>query len=58
MAVSLAVENASRNGFPHAQGFTLDWQKPVDRQFPLILGSDVLYELKNHQHCSDSLTAC
>ncbi len=48
IAVSLAVENAHRNGFQNAQGLVLDWNCPLPRKFPIILGCDILYDWKNH----------
>jgi len=46
-AVELALENAARNGFPHAHGILLDWRQPPDRQFPFIVAADVTYDRTN-----------
>ncbi len=49
LAVSLALENARRNGFSAARGLQLDWNDPPTLEpFPLVLASDVLYEKKLH----------
>lgn len=48
-AVDLALRNAARNGLINAAGLVLDWRKPVDRRFPLLLASDVLYDRANHE---------
>jgi predicted nicotinamide N-methyase len=47
-AVALARENAQRNGFPDAQGVAFDWHEPPRLTYPIILASDVLYDLKLH----------
>jgi predicted nicotinamide N-methyase len=48
-AVELALFNARRHGHREARGQTLDWRAPAGDRFPLILGSDLLYELRNHE---------
>jgi ETFB lysine methyltransferase len=48
-AIRLALENARRNGFPHARALMFDWRQPPPRQFDLILASDVLYQADSHQ---------
>lgn len=47
-SVELCLLNARQNGFGHAQGLVLDWRHPVDRQFSVIFGCDVIYEQPNH----------
>jgi len=57
-AVDLALWNARQNGLTQARGLRLDWKNPetwknplaagTDR-FPVILGSDVIYEPGNHE---------
>ncbi len=47
LSVDLAVENARRNGLG-VQGLVLDWREPQDKQFPRILGADVLYDASRH----------
>lgn len=44
--LELAARNAERNGFDRARFATrlLDWRTPPEETFPVILGSDVLYE--------------
>lgn len=48
-AVELALYNARRNGFPHAQGLVLDWRSPPDRQYPFLWGCELLYESRHHE---------
>ena len=48
-AVAAALFNARQNGWHQAEGVVLDWRKPMARQFPLILGGDVIYERANHE---------
>jgi predicted nicotinamide N-methyase len=47
-SVELALENARRNGFSDATGLVLDWRRPTEEQFPIILASDVLYDANKH----------
>ncbi len=47
LAVDLARENAARNGFSNAAGMILDWKRPSDQKFPLILAADVTYDQSN-----------
>ena len=44
-AVELAVHNAWRNGLMEADGWVMDWRDPPGRRFPVVLGSDITYEL-------------
>ena len=48
-AVELALYNARRNGFSHAQGLVLDWRSPPDWQYPFLWGCELLYESRNHE---------
>lgn len=48
-AVNLAVANARLNGLEDAQGMVLDWNDPGNRQFDVLLASDVLYESELHE---------
>lgn len=49
-AIDLALFNARQNGLEqNADGLLLDWRQPIDRQFAVILGCDVIYERQNHQ---------
>jgi len=43
-AVKFAGQNASRNGFRNFAMMPIDLRSPPDLQFPVILGSDLLYE--------------
>lgn len=47
MAMDLAVENARRNGLDGKQLF-LDWRKPEDHAFDVVLGSEILYDRSLH----------
>ncbi|MGH7202582.1 MAG: class I SAM-dependent methyltransferase, partial [Planctomycetaceae bacterium] len=47
-AVELALFNAKQNGWPHAPGLVLDWREPIDRQYDVLLGCEVLYDLADH----------
>jgi predicted nicotinamide N-methyase len=48
-AIDLALFNARQNQLEkHAEGLLLDWRQPIDRQFPVIFGCDVIYERQNH----------
>lgn len=48
-SVRLALHNAGQNGFDKARGIALDWRKPLSERFPVILGSDVIYDVANHE---------
>ena len=49
LAVELALENARRNGYARAHGRLIDWKNPpAVPRFPLILGSDLLYDTRDH----------
>ena len=52
-AVELAVRNAHQNGFSNVDGLVLDWRKPIEEKFDLIVGSDVLYDVRSHQPLFD-----
>ncbi len=55
-AVTLAVENARRNGFPRARGQVLDWRAPnLDESFPVILASDIVYYEQLHSALLDAI---
>lgn len=44
-AVRCALLNARRNGLAErASGLVLDWRRPLERRWPVILGSDLTYE--------------
>jgi predicted nicotinamide N-methyase len=48
-AIDLALFNARENHLgQNAEGLLLDWRHPIDRQFPVIFGCDVIYERQNH----------
>ncbi|MBI3865586.1 MAG: methyltransferase domain-containing protein [Planctomycetia bacterium] len=49
-AIDLALFNARQNQTErNAEGLLLDWRAPIDRQFPVIFGCDVIYEKQNHR---------
>jgi len=49
-AIDLALFNARENRLSdNAEGLLLDWRQPIDRQFPVIFGCDVIYERQNHR---------
>ncbi len=49
-AIDLALFNARENHLDgRAEGLLLDWRQPIDRQFPVIFGCDVIYEKQNHR---------
>lgn len=48
-AVDLALFNARRAGYDHAEGLVIDWRDPPEKQFPLIWGCELLYEDRNHE---------
>jgi predicted nicotinamide N-methyase len=43
-AVALARYNAEQNGFTRFTAHELDWRTPMNEQYPLILGCDLLYQ--------------
>ena len=49
-AIQYALTNAARNGFPNVRGLPMEWQKPVDERFDVVLCSDVLYDSSMHRH--------
>lgn len=54
-AVALAVSNAAMNGFADADGCVLDWHRPQDRRYELLIASDVLYDSAHHQPLLNTL---
>jgi predicted nicotinamide N-methyase len=47
-ALRFAADNARLNGFTMFDTLQMDWRYPPDNlQFPLILASDLIYELRN-----------
>lgn len=47
-ALRFAADNARANGFHSFDTLQMDWRYPPDNlQFPLILASDLIYELRN-----------
>jgi predicted nicotinamide N-methyase len=46
-ALHFAAENARLNGYSNFEMLQLDWNDPPARQFPLLIGSDLLYEERN-----------
>ena len=47
-ALHFAAENARANGFPDFDTLQMDWRyPPEDTQFPILLASDLIYEMRN-----------
>ncbi len=47
-ALRFAADNAELNGFDNYETLQLDWRyPPTDRQFPMILAADLIYEMRN-----------
>ena len=46
-ALQFAARNARLNGFSAFSVLAMDWRRPPERQFPLILASDLMYEERN-----------
>jgi predicted nicotinamide N-methyase len=46
-ALRFAADNARLNGFYLFDTLQMDWRYPPDLHFPLILASDLIYELRN-----------
>jgi 2-polyprenyl-3-methyl-5-hydroxy-6-metoxy-1,4-benzoquinol methylase len=47
-ALHFAADNARRNGYSDFETLQMDWRyAPADRQFPIILGADLIYEMRN-----------
>jgi predicted nicotinamide N-methyase len=47
-ALRFAADNARLNGFENFKLLQLDWRAPpADLRFPVVLGSDLIYELRN-----------
>lgn len=47
-AVTTAKRNAELNGFLNVEAFVLDWRKPPNLRYQVIIGCDVTYESRNH----------
>ncbi len=47
-SIRLAQFNAAQNGFADAQGLLMDWRRPQERRFPIVLGCEVIYENQLH----------
>lgn len=60
-AVACAMANATHNHLGDlAAPLVLDWRSPLDREWPVIIGCDLLYEVRNHDillHLLDSMLA-
>jgi predicted nicotinamide N-methyase len=47
-ALHFAAENARLNGYINFETLQMDWRyPPKDRQFPIILAADLIYEMRN-----------
>ncbi len=51
-------ENASLNGVELAGVHWLDWRDPPEESYDVIVGSEVLYEKRNHAPIIDLIRAC
>ncbi len=47
-SLAAARHNAALNGFPAADVSLLDWRRPPEQRFPVILACDVLFETRHH----------
>jgi predicted nicotinamide N-methyase len=57
-AVAAARRNAARNGLPQVRHVAADWRWwPLHREWPLVFGSDLLYERSGHTALLDVLDA-
>lgn len=57
LAVETAIENARRNGFTNARGLLLDWRRPKQEHFPMIIAADILYDSQLHTPLLDCIDA-
>ncbi|MGC1272208.1 MAG: hypothetical protein WBC44_00770, partial [Planctomycetaceae bacterium] len=55
-AVTLAVANAAWNGL-RLEGLVLDWRRPIDRRFDVILGCEIIYDAALHEPLLSMLSA-
>ena len=46
-ALRFAADNARANGFLDFETLQLDWRYPPPTQFPVLLASDLIYEVRN-----------
>ena len=46
-ALRFAADNARANGFLDFQTLQLDWRYPPSTQYPVLLASDLIYEVRN-----------
>ncbi len=56
-AVWLARHNARQNGFANVRAQQLDWRQPPGSRFPLVLASDILYDVADHGPLINLLTS-
>jgi predicted nicotinamide N-methyase len=57
-ALALAAENARLNGLARVETRLLDWRRPaLTRRFRVVIGSDLLYERRNHAPLAATLAA-
>jgi predicted nicotinamide N-methyase len=53
-ALRFAADNARLNGFENFETLLFDWRQPPDLRVPILLASDLVYELRNVEplvHC-------
>ena len=48
-SLALCRVNAARNALGDVETLLLDWRRPAARQFPVILGCEVIYEARSHE---------
>ncbi len=48
-SLALCRVNAERNSLGAVETLRLDWRRPAERQFPVILGCEVIYEARSHE---------
>ena len=46
-ALQFAADNARLNGFESFETLQFDWRQPPDLRVPILLASDLVYELRN-----------
>lgn len=46
-ALRFAADNARLNGYDAFEVLQVDWRRPPGRRWPLLLGADLIYEIRN-----------
>lgn len=55
-ALELCRINAVKNGFGEVGTLNFDWRDPIDRQFPVILGCEIIYDAQTHDAVLDVIS--